>query len=498
MKRVYNKETIKYIGKKVKVCGWVNSIRLHGKIIFIDLRDISGILQLVFIPQNKEVYELAKEIRPEWTIEIIGKVLERPSKMVNPRIETGKIELSVEKTKVFSEAKTLPFSIEGDGYEINEEKRIKYRYLDLRRERMRKNLITRQKVIQFMRDFLQKEGFIEVETPILTKSTPEGARDFIVPSRLQQGKFFALPQSPQQYKQLLQVAGIEKYFQITRCFRDEDPRADRQAEFTQLDLEMSFVEQKEILDLTERLYTTLVRKLFPEKKIQKIPFPRISYTKAMEKYKTDKPDLRKNKNNPDELAFAFVVDFPMFEWRKEPSFAKAMEGKGKRLAGRLRRPKVTSSAEGRSLGGGRWDAVHHPFTRPQTESINEIKNNPKKISAYQYDFVLNGYEIGGGSLRSYKPDILETVFEVMGHKKKGIQEKFGHLLKAFDYGVPPHGGIAPGIDRFLAVLLNEPNIREVIAFPKTGDSRDLMMEAPSEVSPEQLRELGIKIIKKKK
>jgi aspartyl-tRNA synthetase len=465
MKRALNIETKDYSGKKVKVCGWINSMRSHGKILFVDLRDRSGILQLVFTPDKKETYNLAKRLRPEWVIEAIGKISQRPPKMVNPKIETGKVEMATDEIKVLSEAKTLPFSIEGLGYEINEEKRMRYRYLDLRRERIKKNLIIRQKVIQFMREFLQKEDFIEIETPILTKSTPEGARDFIVPSRLQPGRFYALPQSPQQYKQLLQVAGIEKYFQIARCFRDEDPRADRQAEFTQLDLEMSFVSQEEILDLTERLYVALIKKLFPEKKITKIPFPRIKYSQAIKKHKTDKPDLRRNKKDPDELALAFIVDFPMFEWRKEEK---------------------------------RWDAVHHPFTRPQTENLKEIKKNPEKILAHQYDFVLNGVEIGGGSLRSYKPEILEAVFEVMGHKKGEIRKKFGHLLRAFEYGVPPHGGNAPGIDRFLAVILNEPNVREVIAFPKTGDSRDLMMDAPSEVSEEQLKELALKILKKKK
>jgi len=455
MKRILNIETTKYLEQRVKVSGWVNSIRSHGKIVFIDLRDRSGILQLVCSS------EIAKEVRQEWVVEAIGKISKRPSKMVNPKLETGQIELAVENLKVLSKAKTLPFSIEGDGYEINEEKRMKYRYLDLRRGRLRKNLLMRQKVIQFMREFLLKEGFLEVETPILTKSTPEGARDFIVPSRLQPGKFYALPQSPQQYKQLLQVAGIERYFQIARCFRDEDPRADRQAEFTQLDIEMSFIDQSEILDLIERLFITVVKNLFPEKRIQKIPFPRLPYSKVIEKYQSDKPDLRINKNNPDELAFVFVVNFPMFEWKKEEK---------------------------------RWDAVHHPFTRPQIEDIKEIKKNPEKILAYQYDLVLNGYEIGGGSLRSFRPEMLEAVFEVMGHKKSEIRQKFGHLLEAFEYGVPPHGGIAPGIDRFMAILLNEPNIREVIAFPKTGDSRDLMMAAPSEVSKEQLKELKIKIV----
>jgi len=465
MKRIINKETIKYIGKEIKVAGWVNSMRFHGKIIFIDLRDQSGILQLVCVPKNEKVYQLAKELRPEWVIEAIGKVSKRPFKMLNPKIETGGIEISIEKLKVLSEAKTLPFSIEDNGYEINEEKRMKYRYLDLRRERMKKNLAMRYKVIQFMRDFLQKENFIEIETPMLTKSTPEGARDFVVPSRLQPGRFYALPQSPQQYKQMLMVAGIERYFQVAKALRDEDPRADRQAEHTQLDIEMSFVEKEEILDLIERLYISLVKKIFPEKRIQKIPFPRISYKKAIEKYKTDKPDLRRNKNNPDELAFAFIVDFPMFEWHKKEK---------------------------------RWGAQHHPFTKPKTEDIEQIKKHPEKILAEQYDFVLNGYEIGGGSLRTTCLDVLLAVFEVLGHNAKETKKQFSNYFEAFKYGVPPHGGIAPGIDRFLAVILNEPNIREVIAFPKTGDNRDLMMDAPSEITEEQLRELKIKVDKEKK
>lgn len=465
MPRFLVKDTAKHIGEKVRVCGWVNTRRAHGKILFIDLRDISGVLQVVFVPSNKEVYELAEKLRPEWVVEIIGQIVKRPENMVNPKIETGQVELSVESLKVLSESETLPLSIEGDGYDIGEEVRMKYRYLDLRRERMKKNLIVRHKVIQFMRDFLAKEDFIEIETPILTKSTPEGARDYVVPSRQEPGKFYALPQSPQQYKQLLMVAGLEKYFQIAKCLRDEDPRGDRQPEFTQLDIEMSFVEQEDILNLTERLYTEIVKKITPEKKILQIPFPRITYKEVMEKYNSDKPDLRKNKEDPNELAFAFIVDFPMFEWKEEEN---------------------------------RWDAVHHPFTMPQTDNIKELKKNPDKILAYQYDFVLNGYEIGGGSLRTYRPEMLEAIFEVMGNKKEDIREKFGHILKAFKYGVPPHGGIAPGIDRFIMILANEPSIREVIAFPKTGDGRDLMMHAPSEVDKKQLKELHIKIEAAKK
>jgi len=465
MERILNSQTKNYLGQKVKVCGWVQNIRSHGKIIFIDLRDRTAILQVVFGTENEILYKECQKLRPEWVIEIEGTINERPAKMVNPKIETGQIELQPQSLKILSEAETLPLPIDTAGYEISEEKRLKYRYLDLRRERLQKNLILRNKVIQTIREFLLKEGFIEIETPILTKSTPEGARDFIVPSRLQPGKFYALPQSPQQYKQLLMVAGMEKYFQVAKCLRDEDPRGDRQAEFTQIDMEMSFFEQEDILNLVQKLFKDVVEKIVPEKRIAQFPFPKIKYQTAMEKYNSDKPDLRQDKNNPEELAFAFVVDFPMFEWKKEEK---------------------------------RWDAVHHPFTKPQTEDAEEIKKNPDKILACQYDVVLNGYEIGGGSLRIYKPKFLEAIFEIMGHKKEAIHQKFGHLLKAFEYGVPPHGGIALGIDRFLMILANEPSIREVIAFPKTGDNRDLMMAAPSEVDESQLKELKIKLAKTKK
>ncbi len=460
VERVINSDTIKYLGKQVKVSGWVDSVRSHGKIIFIDLRDMSGIVQLV------NTSDIAKEIRPEWVIEAVGKVSKRPPNMVNPKIETGKIEISIENLKVLSKAKTLPFSINGGGYEINEEKRMKYRYLDLRRKRMKRNMIERQRVIQFIRDFLQKDSFIEIETPILTKSTPEGARDFVVPSRMQPGKFYALPQSPQQYKQLLQIAGFERYFQIAHCLRDEDPRGDRQPEHTQLDLEMSFVEQKDVMRLTEDLFINLVKKLYPEKKIQEIPFPRLTYEKAMKKYNTDRPDLCKNKNNPDLLAFCWVIDFPFFE----------KDDKNK------------------------WTFTHNPFSAPKPEFMNSLlkKKNIKNILTTQYDIVLNGSEIGGGSIRNHESKALEAVFEIIGYKKKDIKDKFGHMLTAFQYGVPPHGGIACGLDRFLAMMLGEKSIREVIAFPKTGDSRDLMMDAPSEISEEQLKELKIKVIKKSK
>jgi len=457
MKRIWIKETNKHIGKPVKVAGWVQTIRSHGKIAFVDLRDMTGILQLV-LAENA-----VKEVRPEWVVEIEGKVQKRPAKMLNPKLPTGSIELSVEKLVVLNKAKTIPFSIEGDGYDISEDKRMKYRYIDLRRQRMKNNMIERQRIIQFIRNFLQKKEFIEIETPILTKSTPEGARDFVVPSRLQQGKFYALPQAPQQYKQLLQIAGIERYFQIARCFRDEDPRADRQAEFTQLDLEMSFVEQEDVIQLTEKLFIDLVKTLYPEKRIQEIPFPRFSYKQAVEKYNTDRPDLRKDKNNEDLLAFCWILDFPFFE----------------------------------KDNNNKWTFTHNPFSAPKPEFMKNLidKKNIKNILTSQYDIVLNGSEIGGGSIRNHKPEALEAVFEIIGYKKAEIEKDFGHMMEAFHYGAPPHGGIAPGLDRFISIILKEKNIREVIAFPKTGDSRDLMMNAPSEISEKQLKELGVKIAK---
>ena len=444
--------------------GWVGGRRDHGKLIFIDLRDRWGIVQVVFNPKNKELLSLADKLRSEWVVKIEGIVKERPQGMQNSEIPTGSIEIEAVGLEILAEAKTPPFDVSSDGREIGEDNRLKYRYLDLRRPRLLKNFIMRDKVISFIRDYLHKKDFIEIETPILTKSTPEGARDYVVPSRLHAGQFYALPQSPQQYKQLLMVAGVERYFQIPRCFRDEDTRGDRQPEFTQLDLEISFTSQEEILALTEDLYTGIVQTLYPEKRISQTPFPRLTYKEVMAKYGTDKPDLREDKNDPNELAFLFVVDFPVFEWKKEEK---------------------------------RWDAVHHPFTAPKTGDSEILKKDPASQLAHQYDFVLNGYEIGGGSIRIHDPKMLEAVFEVMGHKKGEAREKFRHLFEAFEYGVPPHGGIAPGIDRLVMILQNELNIREVIAFPKTGDGRDPMMNSPSEISKEQLKELHIKIEKSK-
>lgn len=450
-------QTLQKIGQKVRLCGWVNTRRDHGKMVFIDLRDRSGLVQIV---GGNELGEL----RSEYVVEIIGTIKRRPANMINEKISTGEIEVEVGKITVLAKAKDLPFPLDTDGYEINEELRLKYRYLDLRRPRMIRNLETRHKMIKLIHEYLDKKGFLEVETPILSKATPEGARDFIVPSRLQPGKFYALPQAPQQYKQLLMVAGLEKYYQIARCFRDEDSRADRAyGEFTQLDIEMSFITQEEIFVLIENLYKEITEKIL-KKKVLKFPFPRLSYDEVIKKYNTDKPDLRPDKNDPNVLAFCFIKDFPLFEWKEKEK---------------------------------RWDSMHHPFTAPKEEDISMLDKNPGKVRSYQHDFVLNGFEVGGGSLRISNPEIQRKIFKIMGHTEEQIQKKFGHLLQAFEYGVPPHGGIAPGIDRFLMVVLQEPSLREVMAFPMTSGGQTAVMEAPSEVDKEQLKELGIEIAPKK-
>jgi len=465
MKRTFNIECKNLVGEKVELYGFISEIRDHGKLIFFDLKDRTGIVQTVISKDNK-FFPLAKEIKPYYVVKIIGQVQERPPHLENPKLETGKVEVLINEIYILSQAKTLPFDVETDGYEIDEALRMKYRYLDLRRPRLFKNLKKRHEFLLFIRNFLNAKGFIEIETPILTKSTPEGARDYLVPSRIYPGKFYALPQSPQQYKQLLMVAGVERYFQIARCFRDEDPRGDRQPEFTQLDLEMSYVDRDDILNLIEEMFITVIENLYPEKKITKIPFPRLTYDEALNLYGSDKPDLRENPNDPNELAFVFIIDFPMFEFKN-----------------------------------GKLEVMHHPFTQPKfsdgskdkDEILKVLEKEPEILLSEQYDLVLNGYEIGGGSLRTTDPEILIKVFEVLGYDKKEIEEQFGHLISAFSYGVPPHGGIAPGIDRILMILENEPNIREVIAFPKTGEGRDYMMDAPSEVKEEQLKELKIKV-----
>ncbi len=461
--RTHIKELPKKVGEEVTIAGWVDVRRDHGKLIFIDLRDASGKVQMVALPSHKEAHALAEMVRPEWVLKVSGKVNARPEKMVNKDEPNGTVELEILSIEVLNEALTPPFDVRGDGTDIGEEVRLKYRYLDLRRPRLQKNLSVRHRFIKELRDYLDKEGFLEIETPMLTKSTPEGARDFIVPSRLDKGKFYALPQSPQQYKQLLMIAGVERYFQIARCFRDEDTRGDRQPEFTQLDLEMAYVERDQVIDFIEKALIHLVKTVLPKKRIQEMPFPRLSYKEAMEKYKSDKPDLRTDKNDQNLLAFCWVIDFPFFEKTDE----------------------------------GGWTFTHNPFSSPKPEHMERLLKREKigEILTTQYDVVLNGFEIGGGSIRNNTPESIEAVFKVMGYSVEEIKKNFGHMLEAYRYGAPPHGGIAWGLDRIIAILQNEPNIREVIPFAKTGEGRDLMMNAPSGASPKQLKELGIRLEK---
>jgi len=462
MKKIFIKDTVKKIGDEVDLYGWVDSKRDHKKIVFIDLRDRSGVVQIV----GSEDFG---RLSPEDVVHINGLVKKRPEKLVNPKLETGKIEIEAKKLEILARAKPLPFPIDTDGYEINEKIRLQYRYLDIRRRRMIDNLIIRSKVTTFVRNFLtKKKHFIEVETPILTKTTPEGARDFLVPSRLQRGQFYALPQSPQQYKQLLMVAGVERYFQIARCFRDEDPRADRAyGEFTQLDLEMSFVNQEDILQLTEELISKIIKELFPKKRISLSPWPRIPHHQAIVKYGTDKPDIRKNKKNKDELAFCWVIDFPLFTQQSDKDFFYGS-------------------------GQAKFAPSHHMFTAPHPQDIPLLDKDPTKVRGLQHDLVLNGFEVGGGSVRIHQPEIQAKIFDLIGFTADQKKE-FSHMLNAFTYGVPPHGGIASGIDRLLMVILGEPSVREVISFPASAGGKIAAMDGPSKPTKEQLDELGIEV-----
>lgn len=460
MGRTLAKETLGSVGKDITLKGWVGSVRDHGKVAFIDLRDRTGIVQCVGADLPK--------VSVESVVEINGTVVERPEKLVNKELETGTVEVQIKSLSILNPSAEIPLPIDSDGLEVDEQVRLKYRYLDLRRPRMNQNLRLRSKTAQFVRNYLYKHDFVELETPILTKTTPEGARDFLVPSRLQPGKFYALPQSPQQYKQLLMVAGFERYFQIARCFRDEDPRADRAyGEFTQIDIEMSFVEQEDILQLTEKMFTELVQEVFPEKRIKESPWPRIPHKEAIAKYKTDKPDLRENKDDPNELAFAWTVDFPLFTEQSSEDFYHGS-------------------------GSAKFAPSHHMFTAPHPDDIKLLDKEPMKVRGLQHDLVLNGYEVGGGSIRIHDAKIQEKVFELIGFSEEQ-KKQFNHMLKAFSFGVPPHGGIAPGLDRFLFALLGGPSLREVIAFPATSGGATAVVDAPSNATPEQLKELGIKI-----
>ena len=462
MTRHLTSQLIDQIGNQVTLKGWINARRDHGKLIFLDLRDRGGLAQIVVLPKSTG-YAVAETLRSEFVVEITGQVNSRPENMVNPDIVSGTVEVLAESITILNPAKTPPFEIT-ETMGVNEELRLKYRYLDLRTERLARNIRLRDRIISFIRDWMHKEDFVEVETPILMKGTPEGSREYIVPSRLHDGQFYVLPQSPQQFKQLLMVAGFERYFQIARCFRDEDQRGDRQPEFTQLDFEMSFVEREDVLALTEQLFIDLIKAVAPEKKIATLPFPRMTYAEAIDKYGSDKPDLRKDPSDQNELAFCWIVDFPMFEKNDQGEIA----------------------------------AVHHPFCSILPEDEDKLDSDPMAVRANAYDLVLNGYELSSGSIRIHTRELQKRIFDILKISEDEQKNRFGHMLEAFEFGAPPHGGFAPGIDRIAMLLAGEPNIREVIAFPKTGDARDPMMGAPSPLPDEQLKEVGIGLRKSAK
>jgi len=582
-----------HLGTAPILAGWVSRRRDHGGIIFVDLRDRSGVVQLVFNPQlAPEAYQVADQLRSEWVVQVKGRVSRRPPGSENPAMATGAVEVVAQEVQVLNAALTPPFYITDD-VEVDESLRLRYRYLDLRRPIMQRNLILRHRVVKFIRDFLDARGFLEIETPILTKSTPEGARDFLVPSRLQKGSFYALPQSPQQLKQLLMVAGVEKYFQIARCFRDEDLRADRQPEFTQLDLEMSFVEEEDILRLTEELYTHMIERVTPQKKLVK-PFPRLTYDEAMACYGSDKPDLRFGMAMTDVTDLAGETEFRVFlatieqggivkglvvpegadstasQMRELEQVARNAGARGlsyvrirgtgsldqlteadvflspglrmpvqwsRRLAERMGadtgdlillmagpaqeiNPWLNSLRNhlGQRLGLAdpdhlvfafvtrfplfewnkdtkRWDSAHHPFTAPADGAEHLLDGNDLgRIKSKAYDLVCNGSELASGSIRIHRRELQEKIFSILGYTPQESQERFGHLLEAFEYGAPPHGGIAPGIDRLVTILADAGSIREVIAFPKTQSGADLLFGAPAPVAPSQLRELALRPI----
>lgn len=581
-----------HAGQKVTLAGWVDRRRDHGELIFIDLRDRSGIAQVVFNPQvSKQCHKMAEQVRSEYVLQISGEVTLRPKGTENPKLPSGDIEVIATETEILNTSKTPPFYINEDS-EVDEAVRLKYRYLDLRRTRMLNNIILRDKVITFFREFLHDKGFLEIETPVLIKSTPEGARDYLVPSRIYPGCFYALPQSPQQLKQLLMVAGMEKYFQIAKCFRDEDSRADRQPEHTQLDLEMSFVEEEDILNLMEELFTGLVEKVKPDKRVIK-PFPRINYKDALEKYGTDKPDLRFGMEICDLTDIAEKTEFTVFkrviadggkikgicaqgcagytrnqleELNKfvqsygagglltfamgsspgdinilTAEMVKSVAAKymtleqikemAKRFDAKLGdlilvvagKPKVVDKALGelrREMGERlkladpdvfafafivnfplftwneetkHWESEHHPFVWPWPEDVPILEQNPEKVRAHCYDMVCNGFELASGSIRIHHPDLQRRIFRFLGYTDAEIEEKFGGFLGAFEYGAPPHGGIAPGIDRIVMILAGEQTIRDVIAFPKNQSAMDMMLEAPSPVREQQLKELHLRL-----
>lgn len=571
----------KNVGERVRLAGWVSRRRDHGGLIFIDLRDRWGITQVTFDPELEEIFSQAEQLRPEWSITVEGEVIRRPEGNENPDLPTGEIEVEVRELTVLNTSETPPFEIDRDR-PVDELLRLKYRYLDLRRERMKENILLRHRVVKHTRDYLNDRGFVEIETPLLTASTPEGARDYLVPARLYPGEFYALPQSPQQFKQLLMVAGFERYFQIARALRDEDQRGDRQPEHTQLDLEMSYTTQDEVLNLVEELYVEIVEQLTDKKLLSK-PFPRLTYAEAMDRFGTDKPDLRFGLEIKDVTETARTSGFKVFRGavenggsvrgiavgglgdltrREIDELTEIATGAGARglayfkveedgLTGPI--SKFFSEDEQAALretlgaenGGymffvadkdpvvfeslsrlrlhfrdrldlaekdvlalcwvtdfplfewnedeGRIEPMHHMFTMPREEDLPLLDSEPLRIIGQLYDLVANGTELASGSIRIHLPDLQQKIFSMIGIDEEEAERRFGAILHAFRYGAPPHGGIAPGIDRLIMVLQDEPNIREVMAFPKTQAARDEMMDAPGPVTEAQLKELNIRL-----
>lgn len=466
IKRTLVKETPQHVGDQVVIEGWVDTKRDHGKLTFIDLRDRTGILQCVG-------FEKMGELVVESVVRLTGAIKKRPDKMVNPNLLTGTVEMDVTEYEVLSTSQELPLPIDTDGRELSEEVRLAYRYLDLRRPRMQEIMRLRSRYIQELRQNLLAQDFVEIETPVLTKSTKEGARDFLVPSRFQPGKFYALPQSPQQYKQLLMVAGFERYFQFAKCFRDEDLRADRGFEFTQLDLEMSFVTRLDVMETVEDVMKEAVKAVGG--KLKDDTFPVITYKEAMAKYGADKFDMRTDEEKKTNvLAFAWVTDFPFF---------KQVDKK--------------DAAETRDSKSG-WTFTHNPFSAPLPEHEEWLLKGEHvgEILTTQYDLVCNGFEVGGGSIRAHTPELLKATYQIMGYTEEQTEESVGHMLEAFRFGAPPHGGIALGIERLVSILRQEQSIKESIAFPMTATGRTAVMDAPAAVTDVQLKELGLKVAAK--
>jgi aspartyl-tRNA synthetase len=460
------KDTVTKIGETVTLQGWIDTKRDHGKVTFVDLRDRSGKVQCIG-------YKMMGELTTESVVEMVGLVKERPGSMVNAGLPTGSIEIEVQSYNVLNPAKELPIQVEGDGLDINEESRLRYRYLDLRRERMAKILQLRSTFFQSLRNALYGLEFTEVETPMLTKSTKEGARDFVVPSRLQPGKFYALPQSPQQYKQLLMTAGVERYFQFARCIRDEDLRADRGFEFTQLDLEMSFVKREEVMAAVEMMVKQAVQAV--DGKLKDTKFPVFEYADAIKQFGADKFDLRTEQEKADGvLSFAWVINFPFFKKVDTSDAAEVEDGKSG------------------------WTFTHNTFSSPIPEHEEWLLegSHTGEILTTQYDLVCNGFEAGGGSIRAHRPEVLRATFKIMGYTDEQIEASVGHMLEAFEVGTPPHGGIALGLDRLVMLLANETSLREAIAFPMSSSGKTAVMDAPSEISQKQLKELNLQVVTK--